>query len=70
VKISVNKPFLLFLFLCNAIICTSNVSAASNDFSFGVITYPFKTNSDEPLLRAAIKASDADNLAFVVANGI
>ncbi|MGZ3235793.1 MAG: hypothetical protein ACXWIN_00640 [Burkholderiaceae bacterium] len=48
----------------------SNVFAASSDFSFGVIAYPFRANPDESLLRAAIKASDEDNLAFVVANGI
>jgi hypothetical protein len=59
-----------FLFLCIAFACTSNVSAASNDFSFGVIAHPFKANSDESPLRAAIKSSDTDNLVFVVANGI
>ncbi|HEY8100971.1 MAG TPA: hypothetical protein VIF82_09465 [Burkholderiaceae bacterium] len=48
----------------------SDASAASSDFSFGVIAYPFRTSADESSLRAAIKASDADNLAFVVVSGI
>ncbi|MGZ3157689.1 MAG: hypothetical protein ACXU7H_01265 [Burkholderiaceae bacterium] len=66
-KILVNIS--LCILLCLAA-WMSNACAASNDFSFGVIAFPFKESSGEPLLRAAIKASDADNLAFVVANGI
>jgi hypothetical protein len=50
--------------------CASNALAASNEFSFGILSSSLKTNSDESQLRAALKASDADNLAFVVANGI
>jgi hypothetical protein len=45
-------------------------AAQPNQFSFGVIAHPFTTAPDESVLREAISATDADNLAFVVANGI
>ncbi|MFC5474277.1 hypothetical protein [Paraherbaspirillum soli] len=44
--------------------------ADTGNFSFGVIGHAFQTTSDETALRNAIAESDADNLAFVVANGI
>jgi len=40
------------------------------EFSFGVIAHPFRVTTDESALRQAITETDADNLAFVVANGI
>ncbi|MGH8807198.1 MAG: hypothetical protein ACREX0_04895 [Noviherbaspirillum sp.] len=43
--------------------------AGTGAFSFGVISPPPKAASDNEL-RDAIEASDAENLAFVVANGI
>jgi hypothetical protein len=39
-------------------------------FNFGVIAHPFRAAPDESILRQAIDDTDADNLAFVVANGI
>ncbi|MEO6918481.1 MAG: hypothetical protein ABI171_05455 [Collimonas sp.] len=44
--------------------------ADSSSFSFGVIAHAFRGNADETTLRNAITETDADNLAFVVANGI
>ncbi|PFH04574.1 hypothetical protein BCF11_5358 [Collimonas sp. PA-H2] len=52
---------------------TVNCGAALADttsFSFAVIAHAFRSNSDETTLRNAIAETDADNLAFVVANGI
>jgi hypothetical protein len=63
-----NKPFCLLL--CAFMVFMADADAASNEFSFGVISSSFNASSEEPQLRAAIKASDADNLAFVVVNGI
>ncbi|MFJ2986424.1 hypothetical protein ACIPF8_01055 [Collimonas sp. NPDC087041] len=44
--------------------------AETATFSFGVIGHAFRNSSDETALRNAIAETDADNLAFVVANGI
>lgn len=44
--------------------------AETTAFSFGVIGHPFRNSTDETALRNAIAETDADNLAFVVANGI
>jgi len=44
--------------------------ADNQQFSFGVIGHAFRKVSDEALLRDAIASSDADNLGFVVVNGI
>ena len=44
--------------------------ADTTSFSFGVIAHAFRSDSDETTLRNAITETDADNLAFVVANGI
>jgi hypothetical protein len=44
--------------------------AATGAYSFGVIAHPFRATGDETVLRDAIAETDADNLAFVVANGI
>ena len=40
------------------------------DMSFGVIGHTFRKAADEALLRRAIAETDADNLGFVVVNGI
>lgn len=50
-------------------------SAQAADFSFGVIGQAFSINKSDPVaaenaLRGALAESDADNLAFVVVNGI
>jgi hypothetical protein len=39
-------------------------------FSFGVIAKPMKADPGDGLLRESLLESDADNLAFVVANGL
>ena len=44
--------------------------AQTTGFSFGVIAHVFRNHADETALRNAISETDADNLAFVVANGI
>lgn len=44
--------------------------ADNQEFGFGVIGHAFRKMSDEALLRDAIASSDADNLGFVVINGI
>jgi len=67
-KMSVKK--LLFVSLCAWLACTSQAHSASNEFSFGVIANPFKVNAEESMLRNAIHETDAENLAFVVVNGI
>jgi len=68
-----NLPSRLALLFGLAAALTLNCSAAQADttsFSFGVIAHAFRSNSDETTLRNAITETDADNLAFVVANGI
>ncbi|WP_156226399.1 hypothetical protein [Herbaspirillum chlorophenolicum] len=45
-------------------------SAAPQDFAFGMISHAFAGGSGEEPLRRAIAETDADNLAFVVVNGI
>lgn len=44
--------------------------AQTTSFSFGVIAHVFRNNAGETALRNAISETDADNLAFVVANGV
>lgn len=44
--------------------------AGSKEFSFGVTAHAFTDTSDESALRSVIAETDAENLAFVVANGI
>lgn len=50
--------------------CTASAYAQNGDLSFVVISSISKSTFDEGALRGAIEASDADNLAFVVVNGI
>ena len=62
------RGYALFLAL---LIATSPLFAApSRGFGFGVIAHAFKEGSDEPALRDAIASTDAENLAFVVTDGI
>lgn len=44
--------------------------AQPENFAFGVITHTFQSSADENPLQQAIDASNAENLAFVVVNGI
>jgi hypothetical protein len=46
------------------------LAASTGDFAFGVIAHAFKDGADESALREAIASTDAENLAFVIANGI
>lgn len=46
------------------------VAAANDEFSFGVIPLETRTTPNDDALRKAIAEADADNLAFVVVNGI
>lgn len=62
------KSLLRLLFIGLAI--ARPASAQPDEFSFGVIAHPFKSASDESVLRDAISQTDTDNLAFVIANGI
>jgi hypothetical protein len=48
----------------------SSGASAQNSFQFGVIGHAFASGHDETILRKALADSDADNLAFVVVNGI
>lgn len=49
---------------------TCSTPALAADLNFGVIRHSDSATQDEAVLRAAIDQSDADNLGFVVANGI
>jgi hypothetical protein len=64
------KYYSLTLFICAALACPCPVLAQPSEFSFGVIAHAFRTTPDESALRDALSQTDADNLAFVVANGI
>jgi hypothetical protein len=46
------------------------LAMAQDSFQFGVVGHTFGTTPDEAVLRKALADSDADNLAFVVVNGI
>lgn len=48
----------------------SPAQAQTEPLSFGVIGHTFRKSSDEALLQRAIAETDADNLAFVVVNGV
>lgn len=62
--------FLRRLAFCAIVAQAASAAAQNGDFSFAVISHAVKTAADESALRNAIDASDADNLAFVVVNGI
>ena len=63
-----NTRALRFSLLCLAL--ATAVPAGAGEISFGVISHTVGAARDEAMLRAAISQSDADNLGFVVANGI
>lgn len=69
-KYPMKVHFLRSIFICGLMLCTESVRAQPGEFSFGVISPAFSAASDDSLLRMAITETDADNLAFVVANGI
>jgi hypothetical protein len=65
------KHLLNGLFACGLLAAQACCAmAAAAEFSFGVISPPFKTARGEEVLRESIADTDSDNLAFVVANGI
>ncbi|MBP0599339.1 hypothetical protein J8I26_14565 [Herbaspirillum sp. LeCh32-8] len=59
-----------------AVLATPSAAAAEpaqqghQDFAFGMISHAFAGDNGEEVLRRAITETDADNLAFVVVNGI
>lgn len=60
---------ILRLLTCIALLCPM-YSHGSEAFSFGVVAKPLHAATADALLHEAIEETDADNLAFVVANGI
>lgn len=56
-------------FLCAALTHLQAVATVIGPFSFGVVSPPLRGASDNALQKA-IKESDTNNLAFVIANGI
>lgn len=56
--------------VCAALAQACAFAADPEEFSFAVISHPHKPSSDDAALRNAIESTDAENLAFVVANGI
>lgn len=61
---------LRILALYGALALAPHATAATGKFSFGVIAHPLNAADAESVLHTAIEETDADNLAFVVANGI
>lgn len=57
-------------FLHAVIVLATPAAIAQDSFQFGVISHAFGANAGQATLRAALIESDADNLAFVVVNGI
>lgn len=65
------KDLLRTILLCMALLhATVSMAADTGKFSFAVISHPFSTGSDDEMLREAIEETDADNLAFIVVNGM
>lgn len=60
----------LALLLALLVAASPLAAAPVREFGFGVIAHAFKDRPDELALRDAIAGTDAENLAFVVANGI
>lgn len=58
----------VILFCCA--LGAGQAAQAQDSFRFGVIGHTFAGDPDGRMLHAALDASDADNLAFVVVNGI
>jgi hypothetical protein len=64
------KHWLNGLLACSLTAQACCAMAAAAEFSFGVISPPFKMARGEDGLRESIADTDSDNLAFVVAHGI
>lgn len=58
------------LLLCIVLVHFPSMARGRDEFSFGVISHPISAAADEAALREAIDETDAENLAFVVANGM
>jgi hypothetical protein len=58
------------LLACCSVFTMQSAPAQPAGFSFGVIAHPVRAAADESALREAIAETDADNLAFVVVNGV
>ncbi len=67
---STSKSFMRALLACAMLMASCPMRAQTGDFSFGVIAHPFQLATGDAVLRNAIADTDADNLAFVIANGI
>ncbi len=65
-----NERMIRILILCAMLAYGLPARAATEKFSFGVISPSPSTTEGESVLRAAIEETDAENLAFVVANGV
>lgn len=65
-----NERTIRTLILCAMLACGLSANAATEKFGFAVISPPLSDAGSESALRTAIEATDAKNLAFVVANGI
>jgi hypothetical protein len=66
------KNALSKLLLCGLLLPLLATAGNENSarFSFGVIAKPLNSQTDSALLKESLAESDADNLAFVVVNGI
>ncbi|NUU01228.1 hypothetical protein [Herbaspirillum robiniae] len=64
------RILLTALLACAAGLTALPASAAPQDFAFGMISHAFAGGNGEEVLRKAIAETDADNLAFVVVNGV
>lgn len=64
------SQLLQLIALCALLIPALPTVAGSKEFSFGVISYPQQNSADESTLHDVIDETDAENLAFVVANSI
>jgi len=65
-----HRPYRLVLTALLSTLLRCSTAQAQNSFEFGIIGHSFDATSDETVLRGALTESDADNLAFVVVNGI
>lgn len=72
--VAMNRPLLLRLsspLLAGLLLSVSAAAwAQPNSFDFGVIAHAFQRDAGKNQLQQAINASNAENLAFVVVNGI
>ena len=64
------KRLLLAALACSMTMQAAPAKAQPEALSFGVIGHAFRKSADEALLRRAIAETDADNLGFVVVNGV